>query len=272
LVRLYNQPDRVTGVRLNPNLNQGYYIDNSQQSWYSSWQTTLRKRFSHSFTFAAHYTWSKQLATDTGDVSAYYQNNNNVRIQNFFDLTKEWGPADGDQTHYFTADFVYDLPKFKAINSAIVRQAFGGWQLSSIFAGATGQPLLISEGSADNVSRPDYIGGAAVNANYQSTLQYLNKSAFGLIPISAASGLPIRPGNMSNGELRGPGYWNIDLSLGKNFTILEKLQFQLRLDTFNSLNHTSLTSFSNDLTSSSFGRFTNTRGARVLQLNGRITW
>jgi outer membrane receptor protein involved in Fe transport len=272
LVRLYNQPDRVTGVRLNPNLNQGYYIDNSQQSWYSSWQTTLRKRFSHNFTFAAHYTWSKQLATDTGDVSAYYQNNNNVRIQNFFDLTKEWGPADGDQTHYFTADFVYDLPKFKAINNAIVRQAFGGWQLSSIFAGATGQPLLISEGSADNVSRPDYIGGAAVNSNYQSTLQYLNKSAFGLIPISAASGLPIRPGNMSNGELRGPGYWNIDLSLGKNFTILEKLQLQLRLDTFDSLNHTSLTSFSNDLTSSSFGRFTNTRGARVLQLNGRITW
>jgi hypothetical protein len=77
---------------------------------------------------------------------------------------------------------------------------------------------------------------------------------------------------MSNGEIRGPGYWNIDLSLGKNFTILEKLQLQLRLDAFNSLNHTSLTSFSNDLTSSSFGRFTNTTGARVLQLNGRITW
>jgi outer membrane receptor protein involved in Fe transport len=272
LVRLYNQPDRVTGVRLNPNLNQGYYIDNSQQSWYSSWQTTLRKRFSHNFTFAAHYTWSKQLATDTGDISAYYQNNNNVRIQNFFDLTKEWGPADGDQTHYFTADFVYTLPALKSFHAAVVRQALGGWQLSSIFAGATGQPILITEGTPDNVSRPDYIGGAAVNSTYSSTLQYLNRSAFGLIPVSSASGLPIRPGNMSNGEIRGPGYWNIDLSLGKNFTIMEKLQFQLRLDTFNSFNHTSMTSFSTDLTSSTFGRFTNTRGARVLQLNGRITW
>ena len=272
LARLYNQPDRVTGVRLNPNLNQGYYIDNSQQSWYSSWQTTLRKRFSHNFTFAAHYTWSKQLSTDTGDISAYYQNNNNVRIQNFFDLTKEWGPADGDQTHYFTADFVYALPTLRSVNSAMVRQVLGGWQLSSIFAGATGQPLLITEGSADNVSRPDYIGGVAVNSNYQSTLQYLNKSAFGLIPISGASGLPIRPGNMSNGEIRGPGYWNIDLSLGKNFTILERLQLQLRLDTFNSLNHTNMTTFSTDFTNSTFGRFTNTRGARVLQLNGRITW
>ncbi len=273
LARLYNQPDRVTGVRLNPNLNQGYYIDNSQQSWYSSWQNTLRKRFSHNFTFAVHYTWAKQLATETGDISAYYQNNANSRIQNFFNLRPEWGPADGDITHYFTADWVYSLPSLGSVGNSFVKQAFGGWQFSGIFAGATGQPLLITEGSADNVSRPDYVANQpVVTANYQSTLQYINKAAFTALPISSASGLPIRPGNISGAFVRGPGYWNADLSIGKNFSLFEKVKLQLRLDAFNALNHTNLTSFSQDVLNANFGRFTNTRGARVLQLNGRFTW
>ncbi|MFL6414210.1 MAG: TonB-dependent receptor domain-containing protein [Bryobacteraceae bacterium] len=273
LARLYNQPDRVTGVRLNPNLNQGYYIDNSQQSWYSSWQNTLRKRFSHNFTFAVHYTWAKQLATETGDISAYYQNNTNARVQNFFNLRPEWGPADGDITHYFNADWVYSLPTLASVGNSFVKQAFGGWQFSGIVAAATGQPLLITEGSADNVSRPDYVANQpGVNPNYLSTLQYINKAAFTAVPISSASGLPIRPGNISGAFLRGPGYWNADLSVGKNFSILEKLKLQLRLDALNALNHTNLTSFNQDVLNANFGRFTNTRGARVLQLNGRFTW
>jgi hypothetical protein len=44
------------------------------------------------------------------------------------------------------------------------------------------------------------------------------------------------------------------------------------MDAFNALNHTSLSGFSTDITSSSFGRFTNTRGARVAQLNARLSW
>ena len=272
LARTYNQPNRVTGVRPNSELNQGYYIDNSQQTWYASWQTTLRKRFSHNMTFAIHYTWGKELATETGDISAYYQNNANVRVQDFFNLHNEWGPADGDITHNFAADGVYALPTLKSTDNLLIRQALGGWQVSGIFSAATGQPLLILEGNADNTSRPDYIGGRAVNSNYGSTLQYLNKSAFALVPVSAASGLPIRPGNISSGEVRGPGFWNVDLSIGKNFSIAEKLKLQIRLDAFDSLNHTNLSSFSTDRTSSSFGRFTNTTGARVAQLNARLSW
>lgn len=44
--RTYILPDRVTGIRLNPSITQGYYVDNSQTSWYHSWQTSLRQRFS----------------------------------------------------------------------------------------------------------------------------------------------------------------------------------------------------------------------------------
>jgi outer membrane receptor protein involved in Fe transport len=271
--RTYNFPDRVTGVRPNPLLSQGYYLDNSATSWYHSWQTSLRKRFSKNLTFAIRYTWGKELATDSGDIGAYYQNDANVRAQDFFNLRREWGPADGDVTNYFSSDVVYQLPALGSLHSAVLKQALGGWQFSGILSAGTGQPIIISEQTGENISRPDYVSGNPINSNYNQTLQYLNTAAFLSVPVSSASGLPIRPGNLGRGAIRGPGFWNADLSLGKNFKIAEKVQFQIRLDAFNALNHTSMTSFaSTDITNGSFGRFTNTRGARVAQLNGRLSW
>jgi hypothetical protein len=270
--RTYNQPDRVTGVRPNSRLLQGYYVDNSQTSQYHSWQTSLRQRFTHNLTFALRYTWGKQLANDSGDIGAYYQNDGNVRAQDFFNLRREWGPADGDLRHYFAADWVYALPSLKSASSAVLRQVLGGWQFSGILAAATGNPLLITWGNVDNTSRPDYVGGNTVNSDYQKTLQYLNKAAFATPAVSTASGLPTRPGNLGHGAVYGPGYWNLDLSIGKNFKATEKVQLQVRMDAFNSLNHTNLSGFSTDASASSFGRFTNTRGARVAQLNARLTF
>jgi hypothetical protein len=271
--RTYNFPDRVTGIRPNPQLSQGYYLDNSATSWYHSWQTTLRKRFSHNINFALRYTWSKQLATDSGDIGAYYQNDANVRAQDFFNLRREWGPADGDTTHYFSGDWVYQLPALTSLHSSVLRQVLGGWQFSGIISVASGQPIIISEQTGENISRPDYSSGNPINSNYTQTLQYLNTAAFAAVPVSAASSLPIRPGNLGRGAIRGPGFWNLDLSLGKNFKFAEKVQFQIRMDAFNAFNHTNMTSFaSTDITNASFGRFTNTRGARVAQLNARLSF
>ena len=65
--RNYNQPDRVTGLRPNPNLATDIYFDNSDGSHYPGWQTSLRKRYSQGLLFNAHYTWSKAISYDDGD-------------------------------------------------------------------------------------------------------------------------------------------------------------------------------------------------------------
>ena len=271
--RTYNFPNRVTGVRPNPDLSQGYYLDNSATSWYHSWQTSLRKRFTRNFNFAVRYTWGKQLATDSGDIGAYYQNDANVRAQDFFNLRREWGPADGDTTHYFSADWVYQLPGFTSFHSSALKHVLGGWQFSGIISAATGQPIIITEQTGENISRPDYVSGNPTNSNYSQTLHYLNTAAFLAVPISSASSLPIRPGNLGRGAIRGPGFWNVDLSLGKNFRFAETVQLQIRIDAFNAFNHTNFSSYaSTDITNASFGRFTNTRGARVAQLNARLSF
>ena len=99
--RWMNEPDRLTGLRPNPRLNVNYYVDESQQTSYVSWQTSLRKRFSHGLSGSIHYTWGKSLSTAGGDIGAYYQGDADARTQDFFNPRADRGPSTGDITHYF---------------------------------------------------------------------------------------------------------------------------------------------------------------------------
>ena len=98
LHRRPNLPDRLTGIRPNPNLIfGGYYVDNTQNSEYNAWQSSIRKRFSHNVTFEGHYTWGKGLGITGSDIGAYYgSDNDQVNIQEFNNPRADRGPNQGD--------------------------------------------------------------------------------------------------------------------------------------------------------------------------------
>ncbi len=270
--RTFNQVDRQTGERPNPNLGQGLYIDNTQNTVYTSWQSSIRKRYSHNLTGAFHYTWGKALSTAGGDIGAVYQGDQNERTQDFFNPRADRGPSTGDITHYAGAEFVYDLPQLASLKSHALRHAVGGWQLSGILTAATGEPLIVTQTSAIASSRPDYIGGQAVLGNWRDTLQYLNAAAFARVPNGARSGATLRPGTIGQGAVRGPGNLRMDLSLGKNFFLTEKMRLQFRADGFNAFNHTNFVGLTTAVENPRFGRFTSTRGARVVQFSARLSF
>ncbi|MDQ1469703.1 MAG: hypothetical protein QOJ99_1183, partial [Bryobacterales bacterium] len=268
--RPLNLPDRNTGIRPNPLLSATYYIDNSQQMVYSSWQTSLNKRYSHRVSGSVHYTWSKSLSPQGGDNGAYYQGDAATKNQDFFNFRADRGPSAGDVTHYIAGQGRYELPGLDRWR--VVHQTLGGWQLSGIFSAQTGSAFTLTQSSSLPASRPDYVGGNAILPDYRTTLKYLNTSTFARVPVIAASGATAHPGNVGNGAIRGPGQWNLDVSLSKNFSIRERVQFQLRSDMFNSLNHTNLSGLVTEITNARFGQLTSTGGARTIQMNGRLTW
>jgi outer membrane receptor protein involved in Fe transport len=273
LYRVYNQVDPVTGLRPNPNLGQGNYLDNSQNTVYYSWQTSLRKRYSTNISFSAHYTWGKALSYSGGDIGADFIGDSTRSIQDFHNVKSDRGPSTGDITHYFATDAVYDLPKFTSLENIVARNILSGWQLSGVFTARTGQPLQVALPSSRSASRPDLIDYKnAINQNYRNDLQYLNKAAFAAVPKAAASGATVRPGSYGNNALRGPGLWNLDFSLAKNFAITESKRFQLRADMFNVLNHTNYSGISTNFEAANFGMITSTAGARVIQLNARFSF
>jgi hypothetical protein len=212
-----------------------------------------------------HYTWSKALAYGAGDIGWTA-----TSTQDFFDLRSNKGLSDGSILHAFVSDIVYETPLLRG-SSAAMRAALGGWQISSIITAQTGPPVNLSHPTALNGSRPDYVGGPPILDDYVSTLQYLNRAAFAPVPENQI-GAGIRPGNVGRNALRAPGLVNVDLSLGKNFYVRERLKFQIRGDFLNGFNHTNLSGLDTNVESARFGRLTSTRGAREIQLNARFSF
>ena len=271
LFRPMNEADRITGIRPNPKLRATLYADESQTMNYISWQTSLRKRYSRNLSGSIHYTWGKSLAYNGGDPGAYYQGDNDARTQEFFNVKAEYGPSVGDINHVLTGEFVYHLPAFADLGS-VARHALGSWQVGGIFSARSGEPLGITQASSRYHARPDYVGGKTINDNYHQTRQYLNPDAFLRVPLVAASGAPVRPGNLGWGAVRGPGMWNLDFSLGKNFPISEKVRLQIRTDMFNVFNHFNPSGITTSINSGTFGQVRSSLGVRVIQLNGRLSW
>jgi len=267
-----NEPDRLTGLRPNPNLTMQYYIDQTGTSSYFSWQTSIKKRYSKRLSGSLHYTWGKGLSTMGGDPGAYYGADNVSFNQEFFDLTKDRGVSAGDIKHNLSSEWLYDLPAFAGYHS-ILRQVLGSWQLSSILIAQSGGAINVTQaGTPLHNVRPDYNGGVAVNPDWRKTLVYLNRAAFTQVPINSVSRATVRPGNLGPNAFRGPGSWTVDLGLGKNFPIREKIRLQFRADMFNSLNHVNYSNPQTAITSATFGQIQSTGTMRVIQLAAKINW
>jgi len=286
LHRRPNLPDRLTGERPNPNIVfGGYYVDNSQNTSYNAWQTSVRKRFSHNFTFDGHYTFSKSLGLTGGDIGAYYgSDNDQVNIQDFNNLRADRGPNPGDTPHRFVGDWVYEVPTFKGMHP-LLRHTVGGWQVSGILSARTGERLIISESCASSYfCRPDYAGGATVTNDWENAgtprcivgarcnVQYLNRSAFALVPVDPNTRIAIRPGTLANGAVRGPSSVSVDFSLAKNFKIGEQWNLQFRSDMFNATNHVNYNGPATGANSATFGEISGAGSMRVIQLNAKLTW
>jgi outer membrane receptor protein involved in Fe transport len=265
LPRIYNQPDPITGIRPNPDLGQSRYWDNSDSSTFTSWQTSLRKRYSKNLSGTVHYTWGKTLAYMWGDITYAIP----TFIQDFFDVKSNRGRPPTDIQHSLVGSFVYDIPLFGGARP-LLKNTLGGWQGSGVFRAQTGYPISATEASARAFGRPDLIDPA--HAVVDKGLQFLNRAAFLAVPVSSVSGQQIRAGNEGNGYLTGPGLWSLDFSLSKNFHLTERVQFQFRADMLNALNHANLNVVETNLNNARFGQRTGSTDQRVIQFHTRLSF
>ena len=83
-------------------------------------------------------------------------------------------------------------------------------------------------------------------------------------------------GDASPGSIVGPGAWTLDLSVGKNIVVAEKLTFNIRGEFFNALNHANLGNPNTTIfpvgSPGTTNIITSAREPRRIQLGVRILW
>lgn len=266
--RQINTVDRVTGLRpYAPGFGEFRHFDTAESTSYHGWQTNFQKRLADGLLVNANYTLAKSTSIGNGDLSTLDapQDPNN--------LDAEKGPSPYDIRHRFASDVLYELPFARWWNADGFgkRLLLSGWQVSGVFRAQSGAPFSISTPSSIIGQRVDLLGGSPY-LDSPDPVAYLDRAAFAQVPVIAASGASARPGTLGRNALRLPGFWNVDLALSKNIEFTQRVRLQLRADMFNAFNHTLFSAVNTTITSPNFGRFTSTRGARVVQLNTRLIW
>lgn len=265
-----NQPLPFQNFQFNPILNvtgtpenlyrpfPGYstisFIQPGVNSVYNSLQVNYEKQMAHGFRFQAAYTWSKSM----DDASAY-----NTNPQNAYDREAEWAWSDFDRPQILAFNYIYSLPFFRG-KKGFQGEALGGWQLAGITTYESGTPFSIGLTGPNHglASRADVNGAVSL---MKTVPEWFNTSIYS----DPAVGFF---GDGGRNTIRGPAIGEWDMSLYKNFAFGERAALQLRLETFNTFNHTNFSGVSRSLGSGSFGKITSARDPRILQLGGRLTF
>ena len=294
----------TAGTASNPLLKSISQIQSSESSAYNALQVSLQKQLSHGFSAQGFYVWSKDLqsldldtAGNTGNSAGTDPEDNNLH---YLDRQR----SDYDQRHTLAMSIVYK-PNY-GISNRPLRFAVNGWTITSIVRLQSGQPVNVTTGSdinADGINndRPNLAPGytrpvvtdngrsrvAMVN-NWIDSRQFCNSTGATTVWVNGVDSLARTAACPQNGAgpagvdgtvrqntLDAPGRRSIDASLFRDFTLYERLKFQLRGEATNVFNLTNLPAPTGSLTSGNFGRITgNISGGsfsnRVLQVGGRI--
>jgi hypothetical protein len=191
----------------------------------------LQVQFKHTerrWTLEANYTWAHEI-DDMVNVFGGFSNPLNP--------LDDAGSGDWDVRHNFTSSLLYNLPKLEG-HSRLVREAFGGWQTSTIIQARSGLPVNVSleSGFFGLPMRPNFTGEKVTVPGTNWPNSPFNPDAFAISPtFDGTWGENI--GDVGRNSMRGPAFAQVDWSLMKNFPIGERFTLQFRADLFNLFNH-----------------------------------
>lgn len=225
---------------------------NGNQS-YNALQMVLQKNVGNGLQAQVAYTYSKCMSDSGGFYGTWGSSSTSHGVigwQNIYDHKADWGPCFFDTTHVLTSYVNYQLPFGRGqligrnVNS-VVNQVVGGWSLHPILTWHTGFAAT-SDGAWWDPSGTGGLGGYFQNerANCSGAPKYLKThTAAGVqwfSPSTFSEPYVGTFGNCSVGNIRGPGYVNVDLGIHKNFKITEAKRLEFRTDMFNAFNHANL--------------------------------
>jgi hypothetical protein len=267
--------DRRPLASVLPNVGNIALTESSGTSWYNALQVSGRRRMTGGLEMLFQYTYSKTNTDGLGYYGCGGVNAEGAYWQDAYNRRGNYGPACFDVRHNFTTAGVYNLPfgrgqKFGADTSKALDLIFGGWNLNYNLAKRGGFPVTIFASTQNTNSGRAPRGNVRAN-RYRIMTEPSVRTVdrwFGDVTASSfctagvdngtcAYGVPAlgELGSAGVGTERAPGYFNLDGSIGKFFSITERQRIEFRAELFNVVNFVSLGAPGRDITApGSFGQ------------------
>jgi hypothetical protein len=204
-------------------------------AYYDSLQAKVVRKFKGNSMLGLAYTWSKAIDyTDNEEL--------NFLLFPFPAYSfKALGLASFDRTHNLKLYGTYELPFGRGQRWAqhgILNAIAGGWQTNWILSKVSGSPFTITAGgngfnAAGNTETANQSGPVHIIAgtprlgcvSYDPTCSYFDATVF-----TNPSGPNF--GNVGRDTVRGPGFFNLDMSIFRNFRLTENVRLQCRAEAF----------------------------------------
>jgi hypothetical protein len=268
---LIGLPFGAPAPTLNPSFGGISYSQNIAHSNYDGVTFDLRGRYHHAF-FDASYTRSSSK-----DDSGVYPTS--------LDIQQYYGPSPWDVPNRFSLSFNY---QFTGMNEGqgVLGKVTGGWGVSGTSIYQTGYPFSVYAGNLFNQAA--YVEGADAHLNptgdydadgqnndFPNVTGYSEAKSYTTGVFSAGQfTVPTMgtEGNEKNNLFRNPAFEETDFSIYKDNHINERLNFQLRIDFYNLINHSNYQNISNNVNAGNFGVVTSQLLPRWFDIGAKLTF
>jgi hypothetical protein len=223
-------------------------------------ELNFQRRFARGFSLNASY-------------SRMHHENYTI-IENEFDSGPSvWWPSDTSRPHRFTATGIYEFPFGKGrafAQTGILNHIFGGWQMALTYEFQPGTLLswgnLFYYGDLSTFENDASSGTRTLDRWFNTGLQFERNAS----NLPAAYHVRVFPRYFSGLRADGLKQWNGNLV--REFRIVERLRFQVRMDALNLQNRSQWNPPEVSPTSTNFGRITSQTGSlnRFYQIQGRL--
>jgi len=282
------------GPRLDDELGSFVVRGNRGDSNYHGLQTTVSRNVGR-LQLRGSYTWSRAIDNSS---EIFATSGGASRWQNVEDPRSDRGPSAFHRTHRAAFSWAYELPSPK--NSFLYAIA-GGWVSSGFVSFQTGAPETIylggwdQNGDGEGFNDRPSLGNLKAPINYSATCLKPGSGCISGVGFDDGSGNLVDwnsgapgtlnqfryivhdwgsgiNGNVGRNSIYYPGRQDWNLSVMKNFKIMEGQRFQVRADFFNAFNHPNAgqDSLGNNYGNINSANFLNTaltsRGARHIAL------
>jgi len=218
----------------NPNFQGDFLVStNEARSNYNALQLQYRRPLSARLQAILNYTWSHSLDNASNDVIAGLSNT-------VVSAANDYASSDFDVRHSFSGAITYDVPS--AAKSSPLAYVTRNWSVDSVIVARTGFPfnavnfITSPDPSGYAPARPDLVPGQPFWTSDAAAPggKILNANAF-------STPSTVRQGTEGRNDISGFGLTEVDLSIARRFSIIERFSLQFRADAFNVLNHPNFT-------------------------------